>query len=84
MATKPQEFCFAVFADGEFGFSTLETVGDHEFCMGDGSDDSALFDILPEGFSAQMEWLFAYEGTVEEGRKALLDLGFVEKPAPKN
>ncbi len=76
-------FCFAVLEDGEFGFNTVAAIADGQFSMGDGSDDQSFLRRLPPGFKNCAEWCYEYKaGSAEEGRQALLAVGFVEMKDP--
>lgn len=39
--------------------------------------------LLPHGFSRDSESVYSYNGTVEDGREALLAIGFEEIPTPE-
>ena len=75
---KPQDFYFELSKneDEAFFLITPKAYYDKEGCL---SDESGLADeILPSGFCELAESTYEYNGTPENGRQLLIDLGMKE------
>lgn len=74
----PQDFYFELCREvsGTFYLITPKAYYDREGCL---SDESGLADaILPSGFCELAESTYEYNGTPENGRQLLIDLGMKE------
>lgn len=78
---KASDFVFCVdLTDPEFqAFPiTSSKYFEENGCVCDGQEDEEISNLLPSGFENLMEghWEYIY-GTLEQGKQALLDAGFV-------